>query len=123
MDQPTVCLINIGPKESRKRLVMGIGTLAVGLILAALFVLGDVERKWRMVLLLPFWMGALGVFQAQRKTWVSLAARGTRNMDSGEETIGDSAEQDALRSQSRKVHIESAATGIALTLLFLLILR
>ena len=68
MSEPTVCLINIGPKESRKRLVMGIGTLAAGLILAALFVLGDVERKWRMVLLIPFWMGALGVFQAQRKT-------------------------------------------------------
>ena len=44
-------------------------------------------------------------------------------MDNGEETISDSAEQGALRSQGRKVHIESAATGIALTLLFLLIPR
>jgi len=68
MSEPTVCLINIRPKESRKRLVMGISTLAAGLILAVFFVLGDVERKWRMIVLLPFWMGALGVFQAQRKT-------------------------------------------------------
>ena len=68
MNQSTVCLINIGPRESRKRLIVGIGTLAAGLILAVFFVLGDVERKWRMVLLLPLWMGALGVFQARRKT-------------------------------------------------------
>ena len=68
MNHPTVCLINIGPKESRKRFVMGIGTLAAGVILAVLFILGDVERKWRMVLLLPFWIGALGIFQAQRST-------------------------------------------------------
>jgi hypothetical protein len=68
MGQSSACLINIGAKESRERLVMGIGTLAAGLILAALFVLGDVERKWRIVLLIPFWMGALGIFQAWRKT-------------------------------------------------------
>ena len=68
MSEPTVCLINIGPKESRKRLVMGAGALAAGLILAALFILGGVERKWRMILLIPFWMGALGFFQAQRRT-------------------------------------------------------
>ena len=43
-------------------------------------------------------------------------------MDNGEEAISDSAEQEALRSQGRKVHIESAATGIVLTVLFLLIL-
>jgi hypothetical protein len=42
--------------------------LAAGLILAAVFVVADVERKWRLVLLLPFWMGALGVAQARRKT-------------------------------------------------------
>jgi hypothetical protein len=68
MSEATVCLINIGPKESRKRLITGIGTLAAGVILAVLFILGDVERKWRMVLLLPSWMGALGVFQAQHRT-------------------------------------------------------
>ena len=42
-------------------------------------------------------------------------------MDSGEETISDSAEQAALRRQGRRVHIESAVAGLALTLLFLLI--
>jgi hypothetical protein len=68
MSQPTVCPINIGPKESCKRLVMGLGALAAGLILAAVFVVGGVERKWRAVLFIPLWIGALGVFQARQRT-------------------------------------------------------
>ncbi|MGH7844307.1 MAG: hypothetical protein ACREQW_03925 [Candidatus Binatia bacterium] len=47
---------------------MGIGMVAAGLILAAIFVAAGVERRWGLILLVPFWMGALGVVQARRKT-------------------------------------------------------
>ena len=61
-------LANIGPKESRKRLLMGIAMLALGVVLAVIFTHTGVSRGWRAVLFLPFWMGTLGISQARKKT-------------------------------------------------------
>lgn len=63
-----VCVINIGPKESRKRLIMGVVVLAVGIGVAIALIFTDPSRWWRIGLFLPFWMGALGLFQAMGKT-------------------------------------------------------
>lgn len=63
-----VCVINIGPKESRKRLIMGVVVLAVGIGVAIALIFSDLSRWWRIGLFLPFWMGALGLFQAMGKT-------------------------------------------------------
>ena len=49
-------LANIGPKEARKRLLMGVAMLAVGVVLAAIFTHAGVSRGWYSVLFLPFWM-------------------------------------------------------------------
>ncbi|MEK7209840.1 MAG: hypothetical protein AAB070_00315 [Candidatus Binatota bacterium] len=62
------CVINIGPKESRKRLIMGVVVLAVGIGVAIALIFSDLNRWWRIGLFLPFWMGALGLFQAMGKT-------------------------------------------------------
>ncbi|HET7854061.1 MAG TPA: hypothetical protein VFM04_06365 [Candidatus Methylomirabilis sp.] len=60
--------MNIGPKEERKRLIMGIATLAAGLGIAAGLIVIGVDRWWRLGLFLPFWFGALGIFQALEAT-------------------------------------------------------
>ena len=60
--------MNIGPKESQKRLIMGVTMLAVGIAIAVALILIDLNRWWRIGLLLPFWMGSLGLFQAKEKT-------------------------------------------------------
>lgn len=60
--------MNIGPKESRKRLIMGVVMLAVGIGVAIALIFTDLNRWWRIGLFLPFWMGALGLFQAKEKT-------------------------------------------------------
>ena len=59
---------NIGPKEARKRLLMGVAMLAMGVVLAVVFAHADVSRGWYSVLFLPFWMGTLPVSQARKKT-------------------------------------------------------
>ena len=59
---------NIGPGERRKRLLMGVTILAVGASLALTLILIGAPRPWRLTLFLPFWMGALGVFQARANT-------------------------------------------------------
>ena len=61
-------LANIGPKETRKRLLMGVAMLAMGVVLAIIFTHAGVRRWWYSVLFLPFWMGTLAISQARKKT-------------------------------------------------------
>jgi hypothetical protein len=61
-------LANIGPKEIRKRFLIGFALIATGIILAFIFAHAGVSRGWYAVLFLPFWMGALGISQARKKT-------------------------------------------------------
>jgi hypothetical protein len=61
-------LANIGPKETRKRLLMGVAMLAIGVVVAVMFAHAGVSRGWYAVLFLPFWIGTLGISQARKKT-------------------------------------------------------
>jgi hypothetical protein len=68
MDLEKTQLANIGPTETRKRLLMGVAMLTVGVVLAAIFTHAGLSRAWYAVLFLPFWMGTLGISQARKKT-------------------------------------------------------
>ena len=59
---------NIGPKEARKRLLMGVAMLATGVVVAIIFTHAGVSRGWYSLLFLPFWIGTLGISQARKKT-------------------------------------------------------
>lgn len=63
-----VCIANIGPRERRKRMRFGVALLVVGAGLAVVLVGLQADRLWRLVLFLPFWLGAVGVLQAREKT-------------------------------------------------------
>lgn len=115
------CIPNIGPEERKKRFTIGSVTLAIGAAMALYFVATGSPRPWRLLVLLPFWVGAVGLFQAREKTCVSLSARGLRNMDAGDEPMTNPAEVEQVRAQARKVHIESFVTAILLTLLVALV--
>ena len=66
---PSVMQIpNIGPKERRKRLLFGAGFLVIGLLAAAALIRGDAPRGWRLLLVVPFWLAGLGLFQARERT-------------------------------------------------------
>jgi hypothetical protein len=52
---------------------------------------------------------------------VTLAKRGLRNMDSGEEKIEDANELARVRAQARKVYPQSALFAVAVTLVVLLL--
>ena len=68
MADGAACVPNIGPRERRKRSLGGVVALVVGVGLALFMISADVARAWRLALFLPFWFGALGVFQAREKT-------------------------------------------------------
>jgi hypothetical protein len=62
------CVANIGPRERRKRLVLGAVALTLSVVISALFVLNGVPRVWRLSLFVPLFAGALGFFQSRDKT-------------------------------------------------------
>jgi hypothetical protein len=68
MTAGNTALANIGPKEIRKRLLMGVVMVAAGVVLAVGFSRADVNRGWYAGLFLPFWLGTLGLSQARKKT-------------------------------------------------------
>ncbi|MFL5551257.1 MAG: hypothetical protein ACJ78R_04890 [Gemmatimonadaceae bacterium] len=65
---PSACIPNIGTDERRKRLIVGIVAFVVGAAVAAGLIAARVGLAWRIFLLVPFYVGAVGVFQAHAKT-------------------------------------------------------
>lgn len=68
MGNSNVCIANIGPGERRKRMWFGVALLGVGAAALIGLVVANAHRGWRIALLVPFWAGAVGLFQALEKT-------------------------------------------------------
>lgn len=60
--------INIGPGEQRKRRLMGLVALTVGVGLAFLMIVLGAPRLLRLIIFLPVWIAGLGLLQAREKT-------------------------------------------------------
>jgi hypothetical protein len=110
---------NIGERERRKRRVMGFVALAVGVAAAFLLVALGAPRALRLVVFLPVWIAGLGLLQSREKTCIALAARGTRNMDAGEERIEDESLIAELRAGARRIHRRALTTAVIITLVVL----
>lgn len=59
---------NIGPKGRRQRVTLGVVMLGIGVIALCGLLWFEAERWLRVLLVVPFWVGALGVFQARGHT-------------------------------------------------------
>jgi hypothetical protein len=59
---------NIGPKQRRRRLVLGGVSLAAAAAIAAALVAGDASLALRTIVALPLYGAALGFFQYREKT-------------------------------------------------------
>jgi len=59
---------NLGARQRRRRLIMGGVMLGAGILLVAALIALHVDRGWRLLAGLPFWLGALGLFQARANT-------------------------------------------------------
>jgi hypothetical protein len=68
MDSDGVCIANIGPRERRRRLAIGIGGIAVGAAATAALVVGGAATVWRATVFLPLLLGAIGFFQWRERT-------------------------------------------------------
>ncbi len=59
---------NIGPREARRRLTGGAVMLAAGLMIVAGQMLFGWSKWWRVIAVLPFFTGMMGLLQAGTKT-------------------------------------------------------
>lgn len=119
MDDALTEVSNIGPRERRKRRLLGIVSLTVAVAVAFLLVSFGAPRWSRLVVFFPLWMAGLGLLQAREKTCIALAARGVCNMDAGEETIDDKALAARLRAKASAVHRRALLVAAAITVVVL----
>ena len=63
-----VCVVNLGPRQARKRLVFGVAFLASGLLGGAALRWFDLSAGWQLCLFIPYGLGLLGVLQARTRT-------------------------------------------------------
>lgn len=113
----TVCIANISPRERQKRLNFGLLALGIGVVLLVFLLGSEASRWWRLVLLLPFFGGMVGIFQWRDKTCIALANSGTRKLGETTETVDNAAELAQIRKQARWVQVKALATALVLTLI------
>jgi hypothetical protein len=111
--------INIGPRERRKRRVMGVAALAAAAGLAFVLVAWGAPRWSRGAVFFPVWIAALGLLQAREQTCVALAARGLCNMDAGETPLEDPRAEVELRERARRITRRAALIAALVTLVAL----
>jgi hypothetical protein len=119
MDGATTAAINIGPREQRKRRLLGIVSLTVAVGVAFVLVAFGAPRWSRLFVFFPLWMAGLGLLQARAKTCIALAARGVCNMDAGEEPIDDSTLAATLREKAAAIHKRALLVAAAITVVVL----
>jgi hypothetical protein len=112
--------INIGPRERRKRRLLGVVALTVGVSLAFLLVIMQAPRWSRAIIFFPIWIAGLGLLQSRERVCIALAASGKCNMDEGEEGIDDESAIEKLREKARRINRRALITAAAITVLALL---
>jgi ABC-type Co2+ transport system permease subunit len=115
------CLPNIGPHGRRRRMVLAGIAAAIAVAAAAFALPPHMSRVWRLAVFLPAWVAAVCYLEARSHTCVVLAARGLRNLDTGNERVADAAERRASAAQSRSIYLWStvAAAVVTASLMFL----
>jgi hypothetical protein len=104
---------NIGPQGIRRRVFLGGLALAAGVLVWAVFYFAHAGRGWRLLVFVPFFCSAFGFLQAREKLCVVLAAKGTRDMDLGEQKISNAVAIESFRKRSVKVLMLSFALALA----------
>ncbi len=115
-----VCL-NLGPKEIRKRRLIGYVCFMLGLTLATFFVVLNVSDGVRLLVMIPFFFAYLGIFQSMQKTCIVLGLKGQQNLDQGTEHVSDETMRKRLQFRSITILVFSLLMAAFCTYLTLII--
>lgn len=106
---------NIGPGERRQRLIFGVVIIQLTIVAWALMLAFGLDPAWRLALIVPLWLGLMGIAQARYQVCVGFDIIG--KIDPA--IAGDLAGHDspafkrALRMRSLKL-LAGSGTGAAL---------
>src|SRR5262245_41969077 len=112
---------NIGRIGQQRRRRAGVVSLLLALIGFTALALNGAGRWWHLVLFPFLWVGALGFIQAQARTCVALAARGTCELDDGRAAPLDEPTAARMKVQARGVMVRSTVLAAAVTALAVLV--
>jgi hypothetical protein len=110
------CSTNLGPREQRKRWMAAVAALA-GAVMCALAL--HTGGLWpRIGIVLSFAVAAFCVMQARSQTCILLAYTGQRNLDHGNERVGDLDERRAMIRRANMVVVKALAIAALATIAF-----
>ncbi len=114
--------MNIGPKEQKKRLLMGlVMSFLVALSFFLLMPYTEVSKVSRLTLFFPIYMAFLCFFQVKAKTCVIFALKGLMNVDDELRVIqNEEAKQQAMK-QAYAVFVQSFIASFILTFVLCLL--
>lgn len=112
---------NLGDLLQERRLRLGAASFALGLVLAVVLVKLGAPPALRLVLAIPFVIGASGLYMGLFRTCGGLAARGLRDTGDGPTPIVDPEELRRVRVTALKVTALALVTGALATSLFMLV--
>ena len=120
--QPGVC--NIGTWEIRRRRATAFVAFVIGLGALALMVAGGVPAPVRLLLVFPFWGGALSWLQARRRFCAAFAMGGLSNFGDADATrmhVTDPAAHHQDMLAVLRMTRDSFVIGLALALVAVLL--
>jgi hypothetical protein len=117
---PGMC--NINPMEIRRRRMSGHIGLITTVFLVIIFVLAHTEWYFRIIIILPVFLSAIGYLQARNKFCVGLASAGQQHADNGKAVkITDKKSLDLDKLKTRTMNIQAFVIAIVVTVIVALI--
>jgi hypothetical protein len=115
------CDMNLGPRQRRRRLRLGVLGLLLFVGAAVGLIAADTAPAWRLAIWPLAFVASVGFLQFRAKTSVRLALRGRRNLDHGDEAIDDRRVRQVLRRRGARLLALALALSAALVGALLLV--
>ena len=106
---------NLADRGVRWRRTMGIIWLVISLVAAGSMILLNAGRAWRLVLVVPFALAAVGFVQARERTCVALGMAGKRENPDGTYADVPAAECPAINRKVTSIIVRVVLIAVAAT--------
>lgn len=115
--------VNIGRDQQMLRYAVGAGLLLVCIALTTLTVWLDFSPRMRLLLVIPYWLAFVCLFQGSDKVCVLHARNGTCDLGKGTQPIDDSTLVSRLKAKANWIYLKSFFCAVMWALLGALLSR
>jgi hypothetical protein len=115
--------VNIGREQQMLRYAVGTGLLLFSIALTTLTIWFDFSPRMRLLLVIPYWLAFVCLFQGSDKVCVLHASRGTCDLGKGTQPIEDSNLVARLKAKANWIYLKAFFCAVMWALLGALISR